>query len=163
MTGTIEAIWLRPAARSPVEAVTHATAIADQGLAGDHAFGGRRQITILSREAWDSACHTFGSALDPRFRRANVMIAGVDLAAAIGCELHLGLVRVAITGETRPCELMDDHGHLGLQAALRKGQRGGVYGRILNGGELRIGMTCRVIAKPMAGKEPLSPTQPQSL
>ncbi|MFM1870616.1 MAG: hypothetical protein RL398_38, partial [Planctomycetota bacterium] len=38
--------------------------------------------------------------------------------------------------------LMDDDGRLGLQAALRPARRGGVYGRILSGGELTVGMPC---------------------
>jgi MOSC domain-containing protein YiiM len=146
VNGKIEAIWLRPAARLPVQPVSRATAIAGQGLDGDHAGGGKRQITILSREAWDDACAALGRALDPGTRRANVMVSGIDLAAAIGRTLELGPVRIEVLGETRPCELMDDGGRLGLQAALRPMRRGGVYGRIVQGGELRLGETCRIAA-----------------
>lgn len=146
MNGKIEALWLRPAARLPVQPVAQALAIAGQGLDGDHAGGGKRQITILSREAWDAACRTLGRALDPGTRRANVMVSGIDLAAAIGAILELGSVRIEVLGETRPCELMDDGGRLGLQAALRPGRRGGVYGRILQGGILHVGDACAVVA-----------------
>lgn len=142
MSGTIEAIWLRPAARLPVQPVATATAVAGQGLVGDHAGGGKRQITILAREAWADACHALGRSLDPGTRRANVMVSGVDLTASIGGVLQLGEVRIEVLGETRPCELMDDGGRLGLQAALRPDRRGGVYGRILQGGTLRIGDAC---------------------
>lgn len=146
MNGKIEALWLRPAARLPVQSVAQAVAIAGQGLDGDHAGGGKRQITILSREAWDAACRTLGRALDPGTRRANVMVSGIDLPTVIGTTLQLGSVRVEVLGETRPCELMDDGGRLGLQAALRPERRGGVYGRILQGGTLQVGDACTIVA-----------------
>lgn len=146
MNGKIEALWLRPAARLPVQPVAQAVAIAGQGLDGDHAGGGKRQITILSREAWDAACRTLGRALDPGTRRANVMVSGIDLPTVIGTTLQLGSVRVEVLGETRPCELMDDGGRLGLQAALRPERRGGVYGRILQGGTLQVGDACTIVA-----------------
>lgn len=146
MNGKIEALWLRPAARLPVQSVAQALAIAGRGLDGDHAGGGKRQITILSREAWDAACRTLGRALDPGTRRANVMVSGIDLPTVIGTTLQLGSVRVEVLGETRPCELMDDGGRLGLQAALRPERRGGVYGRILQGGTLQVGDACTIVA-----------------
>lgn len=146
MNGKIEALWLRPAARLPVQSVAQALAIAGQGLDGDHAGGGKRQITILSREAWDAACRTLGRALDPGTRRANVMVSGIDLATAIGATLQLGTVLIELLGETRPCELMDDGGRLGLQAALRPERRGGVFGRILQGGTLQVGDACTIVA-----------------
>ena len=148
MNGKIEALWLRPAARLPVQAVQQALAIEGRGLDGDHAVGGKRQITILSREAWEAACATLGRTLDPGSRRANVMVSGVDLSSAIGGTLELGCVRVEVLGETRPCELMDDHGRMGLQAALRPERRGGVYGRILQGGLLRVGEACVLAGAP---------------
>lgn len=137
--GRLEAIHLRPAARTPVRSVASATAIAGTGLAGDHTNGGRRQVTLLSREAWDAACRTLGRAIDPTARRANLVVAGFDLAACIGGSLHIGPVVVDVLGETRPCELLDDDGRLGLCAALRPEHRGGVYGTVRQGGTLQVG------------------------
>jgi MOSC domain-containing protein YiiM len=142
--GTLLAIHLRPGARVPVVAVARATAIANQGLDGDHAVGGRRQVTLLAVEAWRAACAELGRDLDPALRRANLLVAGLDLRAAIGGAIALGDVVVDVLGETRPCELMDDGGRLGLMAALRPERRGGVFGRIREGGELRVGMAARL-------------------
>lgn len=142
--GTLLAIHLRPGARVPVVAVARATAIANQGLDGDHAVGGRRQVTLLAVEAWRAACAALGRELDPAVRRANLLVEGLDLQAAIGGTIALGGVVVDVLGETRPCELMDDGGRLGLMAALRPERRGGVFGRIRAGGELRVGMTARL-------------------
>ena len=142
--GTLLAIHLRPGARVPVVAVARATAIANQGLDGDHAVGGRRQVTLLAVEAWRAACAELGRDLDPAVRRANLLVEGLDLRAAIGGSITLGDVVVDVLGETRPCELMDDGGRLGLMAALRPERRGGVFGRIRAGGELRVGMAARL-------------------
>ena len=142
--GTLLAIHLRPGARVPVVAVARATAIANQGLDGDHAAGGRRQVTLLAVEAWRAACAELGRELDPAVRRANLLVAGLDLRAAIGGAIALGDVVIDVLGETRPCELMDDGGRIGLMAALRPERRGGVFGRIRAGGELRVGMAARL-------------------
>jgi len=142
MNGRLLAIWLRPAARLPVRAVDRAVAIAGRGLDGDHAGGGKRQVTLIAHEAWAAACAELGRELDPSVRRANLLVEGIDLAAAIGHTLRIGGVVVEVLGETRPCELMDDDGRNGLQAALRPECRGGVFGRIAQGGELCIGMEC---------------------
>ena len=81
--GTVEAIFLRPAARLPVRPVQRATAVVGQGLDGDHAGGGKRQVTILAREAWDDACRELGQDVEPAVRRANVLVSGVDLDPAL--------------------------------------------------------------------------------
>jgi len=140
---TLVAICLRPGARIPPTRVERATAVADTGLEGDHAHGGKRQVTLLSLEGWRAACAEFGRDLDPSTRRANLIVEGLDLANAIGCVITIGDVVIDVLGETRPCELMDDGGRLGLQQALRSQKRGGVYGKIRSGGELRVGMECR--------------------
>lgn len=110
-----------------------------QGLEGDHAGGGKRQITILSIESWRDACAELGRELSPAVRRANIVVAGVDLAASIGRSLRLGETVVDVLGETRPCELMDDDGRIGLDAALRPARRGGVFGSIRVSGDVKIG------------------------
>ncbi len=137
--GAVEAIYLRPGARVPVRSVPRAVARAGEGLEGDHAGGGRRQVTILSLEAWREACRELGADLDPGVRRANVLVSGVDLRACLGRRLRLGTVEVEVLGETRPCELMDDDGRIGLDAALRKDWRGGVFGAVRTGGTLAVG------------------------
>ncbi|MCA8954337.1 MAG: MOSC domain-containing protein [Planctomycetes bacterium] len=132
-----------------MRSVDAARAVADQGLEGDHAVGGRRQITLLALESWLAACAEFGGEhpveLDPGVRRANLLVEGLDLGASIGGRIAIGEVVIEVLGETRPCELMDDDGRLGLQAALRPQRRGGVFGRIVAGGELRVGMVSAIV------------------
>ncbi len=144
MAPTLLSIYLRPASRLPARSVERARAVAGIGLDGDHAGGGKRQVTLLSLDAWRAACGEIGRDLDPSVRRANLLVDGIDLSPTIGSQIVFGEVVIEVLGETRPCELMDDDGRLGLQKALRPDRRGGVYGRILRGGELAVGMSCRV-------------------
>ena len=142
---TLEAIFLRPAARLPVRAVASAVAVAGVGLAGDHAGGGKRQVTLLSQEAWSAACAQLGRAVEPAVRRANLLVRGVDLGACIGKALRIGEVVIDVLGETRPCELLDDAGGVGLCAALRPDRRGGVFGAVRSAGELVVGAPVAVV------------------
>lgn len=142
MAARVEQLFLRPSAATPVRAVDRANAIAERGLEGDHCEGGRRQITLLSLEAWRQVCAELGNEVDPAVRRANVVVTGVDLEQSRGRRLALGDVEVEIGGETRPCELLD-RAQAGLSGALRTRWRGGVFGRIVRGAVLRVGDAVR--------------------
>ena len=139
-TGSLTAIYLRAGARIPVKSTREAKAIANVGLEGDHARGGRRQITVLSEEGWAAACREFGSEVDPSVRRANLLVRGIDLGERIRGELRIGEVVIEVLSECRPCELLDQDGNEGLCASLRADRRAGVSGRIVQGGDLKVGM-----------------------
>ena len=98
----------------------------------------RRQVTILAREAWDSATATIG--LDPgaASRRANILVSGIELARTRGRVLLIGSCRILVGGELTPCERMDEAAP-GLRRALEPDWRGGVFGEILDGGIVRVG------------------------
>ena len=108
---------------------------------------GRRQVTVLSLEDWQAACAQAGRPELPwTTRRANILVTGIDLAAAnqaaaasaAGCVLRVGAVELEVTGETAPCDRMEE-ACPGLRAALAVGGRGGVTCRVLRGGELAAG------------------------
>ena len=144
--GVVSRIYLRPSSRTPVKQVRRTRAIAGRGLEGDHAGGGSRQVTLLSEEAWEVACDDLGRTdLEPGTRRANIVVRGVDLGETIGGGLRIGECVVKVAAETRPCRLMEDAAP-GLQKALEPDRRGGVYGRILAGGEIEVGDDVFVVA-----------------
>ena len=135
----VQRIFLRPSARTPVKEVAAATAFPGAGLEGDHAGGGNRQVTLIEEEAWQAACQDLGrDDLSPAGRRANVVVSGVKLADAVKRHIRVGDAVIRVIGETRPCRLMDDYAQ-GLQQALDPDMRGGVYGRVVQGGEVRVG------------------------
>jgi len=149
VTGRLTRIFLRPSARTPVKQVERAVAYPGAGLEGDHAGGGNRQVTLISEEAWRAACSELGQPeLSPGLRRANLVVEGLDLSAAIGQEIHIGACRIRIIGETRPCRLMDDAAP-GLQRALDPDRRGGVYGRVFKGGPIRVGDAVQTGPQPL--------------
>ena len=76
--------------------------------------------------------------MDPALRRANLLVAGVDLAGTIGRVLRIGDLRLEITGETKPCHQMDDAVD-GLRAALEPDWRGGAHGVVLSDATVRMG------------------------
>lgn len=135
---TLVQIWIRPATRTPLKPVAEAVAEEGTGLVGDHAGGGKRQVTLISREAWQAACRDLDAELDPVLRRANLLVEGVDFVQSRGRQLRVGEVLLEVAGETKPCQLMDDM-HLGLWDALKPDWRGGVFARVLEGGTLRQG------------------------
>ena len=136
--GKIEAIWLKRAHRGPMDEVTSATAVAGQGLAGSVDRSRRRQVTLISRERWSAIERELGVRVDPTGRRANLLVSGVDFENTRGRTLRVGGVRLAIGGETTPCERMDE-AHDGLRAALRPHWGGGVFAEVLDDGLITVG------------------------
>ena len=66
------------------------------------------------------------------------LIEGIDLPATVGRRLQIGVCRFAIGGETTPCDRMEEL-QPGLRRVLIPGLRGGVWGKVLQGGPLRVG------------------------
>jgi len=119
----------------PVDRATLQTA---KGIAGNANQGGRRQVTIIEREAWDRMMEELACDLDPSTRRANLLVNGISLAESREQILKIGDVQIRILGETRPCERMEE-AQPGLQAAMRPNWGGGAYGEVLNDGEISLG------------------------
>jgi MOSC domain-containing protein YiiM len=109
-----------------------------RGLRGNANRGGRRQVTIISRERWGELMDALGADLPPSTRRANLMISGLDLVDSRHRVLRVGNARLQINGETRPCEQMEE-AHQGLQALMRDRWGGGAFAEVLEGGEIRVG------------------------
>ncbi len=136
--GKIEQIWVKRFHRGPMDPVTHGTLVAGQGLLDSANQGGRRQVTLIARERWNLAVQSMGMHIDPIQRRANVLVAGIDLENTHTRILQVGGCRLLIRGETRPCERMDE-AVPGLQNALDAHWGGGAFAEILRGGEITVG------------------------
>ena len=136
--GRLERIWIKRAHRGPMDGYQWAHLVAGRGIEGNADQGGRRQVTVLSRERWASVCQSLGEPIDPRERRANLLVSGVELADSRGRVLKVGGCRLRVLGETRPCERMDE-AFQGLRAALGPDWGGGVYAEVLDDGDVTIG------------------------
>ena len=132
-------IWLKPVKGEPLQEMERASVRSNHGLVGNAERGGRRQVTVLSAEDWEAANAQAGSELDPSARRANILVTGLgNLVESTGQVLKVGGARIQVTGETRPCSLMDA-AHQGLRAAMEVSWRGGVHGIVLNDADLAVG------------------------
>jgi len=149
MSGRLEAIWIKRAIRGPMDPATEATLIADHGIEGNADQRGRRQVTIIAREAWGAMMDRLGADLDPSARRANLMVSGIELARSRGELLHIGACRIRIMGETRPCERMDE-AFPGLRRVMADPWRGGVFGTVLVDGTIRVGDPVRLTGDAVA-------------
>ena len=136
--GEVEAIWLKRAHRGPMDSVAEATLVAGQGLAGNVDRSRRRQVTLIDYDAWTRALEDVHATADASRRRANILIRGVALAHTRGEVLVIGAARLVVGGELTPCERMDEVAP-GLQAAMRRDWRGGVFAQVVTGGVIRVG------------------------
>ncbi|MCG3126312.1 MAG: hypothetical protein CHACPFDD_01144 [Phycisphaerae bacterium] len=135
----VAAIAVRSPQTGPMVELREARAQADGGIEGDVPSNPQRGVSFISLPQWHSTMQELGGARLPwHTRRANILVDADSLAAWIGRTVRVGDVEVSITAETRPCELMDRF-LPGLRAALARDCRGGVHGRVVRGGVIRVG------------------------
>lgn len=132
------ALWSKRAHRGSMDPLAEATLVAGSGVQGSVGASRRRQVTLISLESWLAATATLGADVDPGARRANVMLTGIDLENTRDRILRIGEARLAIGGETTPCERMEE-AEPGLQEALRPRWRAGAFAQVLTGGVVRVG------------------------
>lgn len=140
---TLRGIAVRDASRAPMQEVQEASVTVTDGLVEDYRGAGRRQVTFIDAGQWRQVMAELGVDMPWHTRRANLLVDGLDLPGTVGSRLRIGDCLFEIHGETEPCERMDE-----LQAGLRTGlapeMRGGVWGRVLEGGHLRVGQSVEI-------------------
>jgi len=114
---------------------------AGRGIEENRNQGGERQVTVISKEGFADVSAELGAEIEPAWRRANLMVSGIDLRGSRGRFLAVGAVRLRIVGQTRPCERMDE-AYQGLRSALSPKWRGGVYGEVLD--DVAVAVGCEV-------------------
>jgi len=136
--GRLEAIWIKRAHRGPMDVTRVARLVEGQGVAGSVDRSRRRQVTILSLDAWTDCLTELGATIDPSARRANLLVSGIQLAHTRDRVLRVGDARLLIGGEVTPCERMEEV-YPGLQAVMRPDWRGGVFARVLADASIQVG------------------------
>ena len=142
--GTLQGIAIREASRAPMKEQQQVEVTTTHGIVQDYRGTGLRQVTLLDVGQWQEVLDELGINLPWYTRRANLLIAGIDLPATVGWRLQIGACRFAIGGETTPCERMDEL-HPGLRHILSPHMRGGVWGKVLQGGPLHVGDSVQVL------------------
>jgi MOSC domain-containing protein YiiM len=128
-------LWVRPRPGAVPEERASLRLETEKGVAGDHTFGRMRHVTIVFEDDWRAAAAEVGRDVDPVGRRANVLVSGADGQRFVGRTIRLGGATVEVKGITAPCPVMDEAAP-GMQEALRPHGRAGVWGRIVEGGDV---------------------------
>jgi MOSC domain-containing protein YiiM len=111
----------------------------EHGIEGDHrGKPGDRQVTVVSQDSWDEACRELNQSVPWIARRANLLVGGISFKDSTGYILHIGELILEITGETKPCDRMDEFIQ-GLQNVLIPDWRAGVTCRVIKSGEIKLG------------------------
>lgn len=142
----LTAIGFKPVKQQPMTLVSSANVTCSAGVEQDF-FGrpGKRQVTVMSQEQWQTVCEELNTQLPWTTRRANLLVEGLSFSADnVGKTLRIGALKLEITGETDPCKKMEI-AHSGLEAALTPDWRGGVTCRVLNDAEIFEGDSVQLI------------------
>jgi hypothetical protein len=146
-TGTVEGLYVAPAAEARCEAVETVDAVAGRGLRGDRYFDGRgtfgspgatgHELTLIEAEALEALAADTGIALDPADARRNVVTRAVDLNALAGRRFAIGDVEIAGRRWCEPCAVLQ---RLTVPGVLRGlVHRGGLRADIVRGGTIARG------------------------
>lgn len=137
--GRLVGIARREKKRAEMQVLDDAEISDETGVANDfRGRPGRRQVTIISAEAWAAVCTELRQEIPWTMRRANLLVEGIELPQRTGDVIEIGGVRLLITMEVDPCSRMDEQVP-GLRAALTPEWRGGVACAVLKAGPVRLG------------------------
>ena len=138
--GKLIGIATRVKSKSPMDEHDSAKVSFSKGVLSDYRgrkIGGKRQVTVMSKEAWETVCSELGSDIAWTTRRANFLIEGVPLKATTGQILKIGSIELEVTGELVPCNRMDEQFD-GLTNILEIDWRGGVTCLVKCEGEAKL-------------------------
>jgi MOSC domain-containing protein YiiM len=145
-TGTLESIYIAPAATAPTHAVQEVLAIPGVGLEGDR-YAMRQgtffkpepdfELTLIEAEAIEALKREYDIELAPGAARRNLVTRGVALNHLVGRDFQIGEVKIHGIRLCEPCD------HLqrltGRQVIKGLLHRGGLRAQILSQGVIRVG------------------------
>jgi MOSC domain-containing protein YiiM len=144
---SVQALFIGPTSKHPMESVEKAIAVAGRGLEGDRKYrrgdkpqvesGSDREITLIEAEAIEAVVRDYEVELRPIETRRNVLTLGVALNHLVGRQFRVGSVVLRGIRLCEPCEHLESLTRAGVRAALV--HRAGLRAQILQGGEIRIG------------------------
>ena len=136
--GKLLGIAIKEAKRTPMILKDEIIITTEKGVEGDHrGEPGDRQVTVISQDSWDKVCQDLNKSLPWIARRANLLIRGIVIVESTGKYLQIGDLVLEITGETKPCQRMDEY-YLGLQEVLKPEWRGGVTCKVIKSGRVKL-------------------------
>ena len=144
--GRLVGIARRDQKRAEMEILDDAEISEQTGVANDfRGKPGKRQVTVITAEAWAAACEELGQEIPWTTRRANLLVDDIELPQRTGDVIEIAGVRLLVTMKVDPCSRMDEQ-FQGLRSALIPEWRGGVACTVLKGGPVRLGDSVSVLS-----------------
>ena len=132
--GRLEWIGVRAARRASVVSASRVFVDKD-GLAGDHASGGKKAVTVIQQEHLPVIeALSNATPIRPEMLRRNLVLSGMNLYALRKSRLRIGQVVLLIEGPCPPCSRMEEELGPGGYNAMRG--HGGWYASVIQPGEL---------------------------
>jgi MOSC domain-containing protein YiiM len=152
--GTVEGIFVAPAASVPMQALQAARAVTGRGLEGDRYAEGigfysprpasGRHLTLIDADAVEALETELGLRLSPGETRRNLVTRGVDLPALIGTRFYVGEALCEAVRDCPPCEHLEQlTAKPGILKALL--DSGGIRAEVLQDGLIRLGDSLRPV------------------
>ena len=138
--GNVIGLAIRTAVGGPMQELEQLETAEDGGVEGDVPAPVDRGITLMSSHQWQEVVEELGVDYPWYTRRANVLVDCERLGYLMGQTLELGEVVIEVKGETDPCAVMERIDPR-LKQALTPDWRGGIYGRVVQGGTISLGDT----------------------
>jgi len=143
--GNIIGIARREKLRAEMETIDSVYVDEKTGLSGDiRGTALKRQVTLLSANAWSEVCRELEADLPWTTRRANILIENTDFHQDTDYKIQIGEVLLLVTRQTDPCSRMDEQ-YNGLTNALMSNWRGGVCCSVVRGGDISLGDEVKLI------------------
>jgi len=145
-TGTIEFIYIAPAATATTVSVKEVLAIPGVGLEGDRYASGKGtfskpepdyELTLIEAESVEALKRDYDVELAPGESRRNLVTRGVALNHLVGRDFQIGEVKAHGIRLCEPCDHLQRVTGRELIKGLR--HRGGLRAQILTQGTIRIG------------------------
>ena len=139
MAGKVVSIHFVRESGGPAKAVQTIEVRENYGFPEDYRSGPNknRQVTLIEEEALQNAAGQLGRSVAEGTSRRQVVIRGLDLNSAIGHNVRIGDIILAVERYCAPCERMDEELGPGGREALR--WKAGVCCSVRKGGTLRVG------------------------
>ncbi|MGH8875325.1 MAG: MOSC domain-containing protein [Acidimicrobiia bacterium] len=141
MQATVVGIFIAPKEGADVVAVDQVRAEAGCGLEGDRHYRpdaeDADQVTLIEMEGLEAARRDHGLDLIPGEHRRNIVTRGLDLGSLVGSKLKVGDAEVEAIRLNPPCRYLQELTGKPVVKGLHG--RGGVRGRIVTSGVIRVG------------------------
>lgn len=147
LQGNVVSINVTAKGGEPMNSIDEVRAVAGKGLEGDRYFsqdgtfsktsGSGREITLIEAEAIEAMERDYGTKIEYKDARRNIVTRGVALNHLVGKEFRVGEVAIRGVRLNEPCNHLASLTNEKVKPGLV--HRGGLRGEILNDGLIRVG------------------------